>query len=178
MLNIIARGACVAFPTVALLAHDRALGPLTAVVDGASMHPTFNRDGPAFRDRILLNRLYRQLDRGDVVVLRSPSPKEGDQLLIKRIVGLEGDRVALQSGGECVVPSGQVWVEGDNKVVSRDSRRFGPVDLSLVEARVALKIWPLRNFGAIGNVGSAAEQPPARQSVSDLLAAVGAVSRV
>ena len=149
--------ACVALPTTLLVAHDHMLGSLTAVVDGKSMSPTFNTGSSESRDRIVLNRMFRQLGRGDVVVLRSPN--EEGQLLIKRVIGMEGDSIPLRSGNSFVVPRGQVWVEGDNKVVSRDSRRFGPVDLELVEARVALKVWPLREAGAIPSADARPRAP-------------------
>lgn len=113
------------------------------------MQPTFNRhlDTRPTNDAVLLNRLTRsQADRGDVVVLRSP--EEGD-LLIKRIAAIEGDSVRAADGTVCVVPPGQLWVEGDNPDNSRDSRRFGPVDRGLVVARVAAKVWPLPELGLV-----------------------------
>ena len=109
------------------------------------MQPTFNRELSAgwFRDRVLLNRTgCGRATRGEVVILRSP--EDDEELLIKRIVGTEGDTVQM-AGRPYVVPVGQLWVEGDNSATSRDSRRFGPVDRSLVEARVAAKVWPLQD---------------------------------
>ena len=141
LLSTARTAACAMLPTAALALHDNMLGSLTAVVDGRSMCPTFNQSGG--HDRVVLNRMFGgSVERGDVVVLRSP--KSQQQLLIKRIVGVEGDSVQSLSGERLVVPSGQVWVEGDNKTCSQDSRQFGPVDKALVEARVALKVWPLR----------------------------------
>jgi len=41
-----------------------------------------------------------------------------------------------------VVPPGHVWVQGDNMVVSRDSREYGPVPLGAVRGRVVCTVWP------------------------------------
>ena len=43
---------------------------------------------------------------------------------------------------EVVVPSGHVWLEGDNKEFSMDSRAFGPISEGLVTGKVLYKIWP------------------------------------
>jgi inner membrane protease subunit 1 len=40
------------------------------------------------------------------------------------------------------VPPGHVWLEGDNLIVSRDSREYGPVPLALVRGRAVAQIWP------------------------------------
>ena len=47
------------------------------------------------------------------------------------------------------VPTGHVWVEGDNGEVSTDSNHFGTVDVHAVQARVAAKVWPLSEAGLV-----------------------------
>lgn len=49
----------------------------------------------------------------------------------------------------CVVPEGSVWVMGDNRGNSRDSRWFGPVPKSKIVGRAALRVWPLGRFGSL-----------------------------
>lgn len=45
------------------------------------------------------------------------------------------------------VPRGHVWVEGDCKHMSYDSRHFGPVPLALVCGRVMVRVWPPSQVG-------------------------------
>jgi len=49
----------------------------------------------------------------------------------------------------CVVPSGQVWVMGDNRSDSKDSRYFGSVDQSTIVGRAFVTVWPLGRFGLL-----------------------------
>lgn len=46
----------------------------------------------------------------------------------------------------CVVPAGQVWVMGDNRGDSKDSRYFGPIDESTIVGRAFVTVWPLGRF--------------------------------
>ena len=45
---------------------------------------------------------------------------------------------------EVIIPSGHIWIEGDNKSQSRDSRDFGPLSVCFVEGIVRYKVWPIR----------------------------------
>ena len=49
----------------------------------------------------------------------------------------------------CVVPSGQVWVMGDNRSDSKDSRYFGSIDESTIVGRAFVTVWPLGRFGLL-----------------------------
>lgn len=59
----------------------------------------------------------------------------------------------LETAGEaaisypCVVPEGMLWVMGDNRTNSRDSRAFGPIAEGQVAGRVVLRGWPLDAIG-------------------------------
>jgi signal peptidase I len=142
-------------------------------VEGESMRTTLE-DG----DRVLVNRLsYRLHDprRGDVVVLKrfdSPSTPERD--LIKRVIGLEGERVRVEhcvvyiddqpliepyldaevqaadgcgsDQAEITVPDNTVFVLGDRRGKSSDSRVFGPVPFDLLIGRAFVIIWPLGDW--------------------------------
>lgn len=95
---------------------------------------------------------------------------------IKRIIGIEGDHVKITSTGDVyvndvkldetylekdlktpitgdfydlVVPAGHIFVMGDNRDGSSDSREFGCIPLEKVEGRVKYRIWPFSNFGKI-----------------------------
>jgi signal peptidase I len=75
-------------------------------------------------DRLWVDpRPGRPFERGDIVVLRDPETP--GRLLVKRVVGLAGDR----PGSAEPLPAGTVYLEGDNPDRSRDSRAFGPVPL-------------------------------------------------
>jgi signal peptidase I len=126
-------------------------------------------------DRVLVNRLSYKLHdvhRGDVVVFKRP-PRETDteiKDLIKRVIALPGETVEGKSGhvvingrvlnepyldegittsdfGPVKVPPGQVWVMGDNRPDSQDSRFFGAIPQSLIVGRAFVIIWPLSHLG-------------------------------
>ena len=98
--------------------------PLPAVwamarVTGPSMTPTVRRG-----DRLLARRIRsaEQVRPGDVVLARFPT--RPDLLVVKRV--------------RRAVPGGH-WVEGDNPLVTDDSRAFGT---AVVVGRVVLRLWP------------------------------------
>jgi phage repressor protein C with HTH and peptisase S24 domain len=90
---------------------------LLVLVRGPSMVPTL-RDG----DAVLARRGGRRVRPGDVVLGRFRA--RPDLLVIKRVVRAEG---------------AHWWLEGDNALVTDDSRAYGP---AIVEARVMWRWWP------------------------------------
>ena len=135
-------------------------------IPSESMFPTLTED-----DRVLVNKLsYRlhDVNRGDLVVFERPpgEPDSDVKDLIKRVVAVEGETVEqrdgvlhvdgepldepyLQPGVESndltrvVVPEDHVFVMGDNRGSSRDSRFFGPIEEDLIVGRAFVKVWPL-----------------------------------
>ncbi len=94
--------------------------------------------------------LWRRPRRGDIVVVQSP---EEDRRIVKRCVGVPGDTVEVRSGGLYVngdrmgdatddlsrlgpIPAGFIFVAGDNRVISVDSRSFGLVPLANLQGKV------------------------------------------
>lgn len=135
-------------------------------IAGTSMTPTL-ADG----ERVLVDkRAYRsQLPRrGDLVAFRAPP---SGAVTIKRAVGLPGDSVAIEDGvlvvderprrepyadpdaidsvyfGPVRVASGSVFVLGDNRADSIDSRDFGAVRRADLLGRVRLRLWPPGGWG-------------------------------
>jgi inner membrane protease subunit 1 len=112
------------------------------------MLPTLSVVEWAVEEKIRHEIFPQTLKRGDLVTLISPL--SATQLVCKRIIGLPGDTVladptelvpaSYQSGRahenmHVLVPSGHVWVQGDNAGHSRDSRDYGPVPIALIRGR-------------------------------------------
>jgi len=145
---------------VLVLAQAWALQPYA--VDGASMEPTLHGG-----ERLVVSPLpyaVHPARRGDVVVFHPPH--DPGVAYVKRVVGLPGERVAIRGGavvvdgvrlaepylrggatpcrGACewAVPEGAVFVLGDHRGNSKDSRDFGPVPVDAVVGEVVLVAWP------------------------------------
>jgi signal peptidase I len=138
-------------------------------IPSASMEPTLK-----INDRVLVNKLSYDLHdvhRGDIVVFRSPPGEDSATVkdLIKRVVALPGETVEARDGHILVngnllrepylhsgvitstfeprkVPPHQIWVMGDNRGNSKDSRFFGPINQDLLVGRAFVRVWPLGSF--------------------------------
>lgn len=145
-------------------------------VKGASMEPTFISGEYILTSKITYK--FRSPHRGDVVIFRSP--KNPDIDYIKRIIGLPGDKIVIQDakiyvndqileetyisadtnlwesgyikeGTPVSVPANMVFVMGDNRPRSSDSREFGPVPLDSVIGEVFFRYFPASKMGTIIN---------------------------
>jgi signal peptidase I len=136
-------------------------------VYGSSMEPNLYTD-----QRLVVEKVSYRLHaprRGDVVVLRMP--ERGPELLIKRVIALPGETIEVRDGqvyinGESLeepyvsqrtsgkstpvtVPEGHVFVMGDNRGASNDSRSFGPVALERIVGRAWVSYWPVEYLGLV-----------------------------
>ncbi|XP_003739129.1 mitochondrial inner membrane protease subunit 2 [Galendromus occidentalis] len=116
------------------------------------MQPLLNPDPKEQRDCVFVNRMesldLSKIKRGDVIVFISP--RDPSELLIKRVIGLQGDTIRTFKGNELVhIPSGHIWVEGDNHRVSYDSNDFGPISIGLTVAKATHILWPPRRISPI-----------------------------
>ena len=92
------------------------------------------------------SKFIRKPSVGEIVILSNPFKPSAT--LVKRITASEGEMAEFWSHREgknlrVYVPPGHIWIEGDNKSQSRDSRDFGPVSLRMVEGIVRYRVWPL-----------------------------------
>ncbi len=139
-------------------------------VEGFSMVPSL-QDG----EFVLVNRLaYRfgQPQRGDIIVFHHPTDQNKEDL-IKRVIGLPGDEVRVESGTVFVngialketyiaappaysdiqtVPDGQLYVLGDNRNNSSDSHAWGFVLYKDVIGKAILIYWPLKELAMIQHI--------------------------
>ena len=139
----------------------------STIVLGQSMEPNLHDE-----QRLMVEKVSYRLHgprRGDIVVL--PDPTGGLIPLIKRVVGLPGERVTITNGRVYIdgvlldepyltqgtqgdgrswlVPPMQVFVLGDNRGNSKDSRYFGPVPLESLLGHAVLRFWPPDKFGGL-----------------------------
>jgi len=88
---------------------------------------------------------YNRIGVGDIVVAKNPT--HPNNKIIKRVRGLEGERIPFEYRQlERFVPSGTVWVEGDNTTDSRDSRNYGPLPIGLIQGQVVARVWPTDKY--------------------------------
>jgi signal peptidase I len=132
---------------------------------GQSMEPNLHTSQRVVVEKVTY-RFFHGPRRGDVVVIDLPDHAD---MLIKRVVGLPGEAVELRSGylfidgeqidepwmpspggndyGPTTVPPLHVFVMGDNRGASNDSRNFGPVHIDHILGHAWFSYWPLNQIG-------------------------------
>ena len=138
-------------------------------VEGTSMMPSLDD-----QERIFVNKYVYRLEpiqRGDIVVFRYP--RDPSKSFIKRVIGLGGDRIRIESGevfvngealeedyvpaayadqrsyAETVVPPNSYFVLGDHRTMSNDSRDFGPVNIGYIYGKAVFGYWPMDKMGRV-----------------------------
>jgi signal peptidase I len=136
-------------------------------VDGVSMEPTLQNN-----ERLLVNKFIYRFTKpkaGEIIIFLPPIPGQ-TQDFVKRVIAVGGQTFQMQNGvvyvngkvqpepylpaswrgnasfGPVTVPLGDVWVLGDHRMDSEDSRIFGPVPISAIRGEAMLVWWPLSDF--------------------------------
>jgi signal peptidase I len=159
------------------------------LVEGPSMSPTFSSGNYLLVDKFTYQFLHKP-NRGDVVVFDIPDPKhsfhtcflkigdnclfETNRYLIKRIIGLPGEKIVLQSGivtiynsenpagfslqepeiiynnednDERLLGENEYYVMGDNRANSSDSRYWGALPFEKIVGRPFIRLTPPSMIG-------------------------------
>lgn len=146
-------------------------------VESISMQPTLFAG-----NFVLVNKLAYRLGtpgRGDIIVFRYP-PDPSQVPYIKRVIGLPGDHVHIEDGkvyingemlvepyltvqtnrgGDWIVPDNSLFVMGDNRNNSSDSRSWGMVPLGNVIGKAEFIYWPPQKWGMLNFPAAVAAQP-------------------
>lgn len=143
------------------------------VIQQESMQPNYYSD-----DYVIVSKqsysLFGEIERGDVIVFKTDMQDVNgkDKNLIKRVIGLPGDTIEIKDGyvirngetlnedyvaqqrisGEMapvIVEQGKLFVLGDNRGVSQDSRsnEIGQIDQDTIIGKVVFRVFPLKRIG-------------------------------
>jgi signal peptidase I len=146
-------------------------------VKGDSMEHSFEPDDYVLVDK--LSPHWDPYSRGDVVVLQPPEGWAAETTpFIKRVIGVGGDTIQVKDGlvyvngtaldepylfadangasqpttsdePQWLVPTNDIFVMGDHRQQSADSRLFGPIPVTSVVGRAVIRYWPLAAFGTV-----------------------------
>lgn len=141
------------------------------VIPTGSMRPTIIEEDRVLAEKITY-RFNREPQVGDIVVFDDPLGEHPQ--LIKRVIAVGGQTVDVQDGAVVIdgqalaeqythgaptepgsielpvtVPEGYVWLMGDNRPNSGDSRFFGPRPVNTVRGRAFWTYWPPSRFGTL-----------------------------
>lgn len=135
---------------------------------GSSMEPTMS-DG----EIVLMSRfaaMYDSYEAGDIVLFDYTDAQGEKRTVVKRILALGGDTIRILAEGvevngdiltegyakgetnglvDMTVPEGMVFVMGDNREASYDSRNMGAISCGDLKGRVFFRIYPMGEFGGI-----------------------------
>jgi signal peptidase I len=139
------------------------------VVDGPSMQPNLYYGQHVMMEKVTYH-FFHGPRRGDVVVV---DVSDSEEPLIKRVIGLPGETIEVRGGQVHIdgkpldepwieypatydyppttVPALHVFIMGDNRPNSRDSRSFGPVHVDQIRGRALFIYWPPEQINSLLN---------------------------
>ena len=134
---------------------------------GQSMEPNLHTAQRVVVEKVTY-RFFHGPQRGDIVVIDLPDQAD---MLIKRVIGLPGETIEVRGGevyiegerleetwtvrhgggnyGPKTIPPLHVFVIGDNRGASNDSRNFGPVHIDYIVGRAWFSYWPTEHIGFV-----------------------------
>lgn len=143
-----------------------------SVVEGGSMDKTLYNG-----ERLIIYSLFYEPERFDIIVCEDYSTRL-KKPIVKRVIALPGEHLVITADGtvtidgveidesdyvyinqsdytyspiDIVIPEGEVFVMGDHRNISDDSRSegIGPIDIDSILGKVVLRIYPFDRFGAV-----------------------------
>jgi signal peptidase I len=144
------------------------------IVSGDSMKPNLNNG-----ELLLVRKIgysSKNIDREDIVVLKTKDESGREEEIIKRIIGLPGEHISYKNNKLYVndkyiketylfrdtkdfnleeicscttIPEGKYLVLGDNRPISKDSTEFGLVDAENIIGKAIFRMWPLTKIGSV-----------------------------
>lgn len=141
-------------------------------IPSESMMPTLK-----VGDHLIVDKIAYKIEgikRGDIVIFNPPPTAQLDEkVLIKRVVGLPGETIAVKNGsvlingtpieepyisekprsdfGPYLIPNNEVFVMGDNRNNSFDSRFWGPLPINNIIGKAEFRYYPLNEIGILSH---------------------------
>ena len=130
-------------------------------VDGDSMKNTLKNG-----DILLLYKLS-SINRFDIIVL---DEEKDNEKIIKRVIGLPGETVAIKKGkiyindkviddeyaygetsdyNKVTLRDDEYFILGDNRLISKDSRYFGPIKDNEIKGKIVFRLFPFTKIGTV-----------------------------